>query len=148
MLDKKLLLAASLGLATVAFTAAPVFAEEQEDEDLIPGEITGSVALTSDYSFRGISQTDKGPALQEASSTQSIPALPAPLPTPASGVRTSTSTTATRRTWRSTSCSACVVQSAIPASAGIWAAPTIPIRVRTKRTASTSTTTTGKSSPA
>jgi len=64
MLDKKLLLAASLGLATVAFTAAPVFAEEQEDEDLIPGEITGSVALTSDYSFRGISQTDKGPALQ------------------------------------------------------------------------------------
>lgn len=63
MFDKKLLIAASLGLAAAAFTAAPVFAEEQEDDGL-PGDITGSVALTSDYSFRGVSQTDKGPALQ------------------------------------------------------------------------------------
>lgn len=32
--------------------------------DIIPGEFSGSVALTSEYVFRGISQSDEQPALQ------------------------------------------------------------------------------------
>lgn len=34
------------------------------DEDIIPGEVSGGVALTSDYVFRGISQTDRNAAIQ------------------------------------------------------------------------------------
>lgn len=30
----------------------------------IPGEFSANVALTSDYVFRGIIQTDEGPAIQ------------------------------------------------------------------------------------
>ncbi|MBK8209752.1 MAG: hypothetical protein IPK78_06995 [Rhodospirillales bacterium] len=35
-----------------------------EEDDIIPGTIAGTVALTSDYMFRGISQTDNNPAVQ------------------------------------------------------------------------------------
>jgi len=47
-----------LGLAFLA-SAAPAFAEETK-----PFTVNGSATLTSDYRFRGISQTDKGFALQ------------------------------------------------------------------------------------
>lgn len=53
-------------LAVALFAAAvsgPALADEDEDS-LIPGTFAGSVALTSDYRFRGISQTDKNAALQ------------------------------------------------------------------------------------
>lgn len=39
-------------------------ADADTDEDIIPGEVSGGVALTSDYVFRGISQTDRDPAIQ------------------------------------------------------------------------------------
>ena len=42
-----------------AFAAAPAFAD-----DSAPVTITGSVALTSEYRLRGISQTDTDPAIQ------------------------------------------------------------------------------------
>jgi uncharacterized protein (TIGR02001 family) len=48
-------------LAAVA--TAPALAQDDES-DPIPGTIAGSVALTSDYIFRGISQTDNNPAIQ------------------------------------------------------------------------------------
>ena len=47
-----------LGLAFLA-SASPAFAEETK-----PFTVNGSATLTSDYRFRGISQTDKGFALQ------------------------------------------------------------------------------------
>lgn len=42
--------------AIAAVTAAPAFAQEVT--------ISGNVALTTDYAFRGVSQTDENPALQ------------------------------------------------------------------------------------
>jgi uncharacterized protein (TIGR02001 family) len=42
----------------------PPAAAAEEEEDWIPGEISGSVALTTDYIFRGISQTDHNAAAQ------------------------------------------------------------------------------------
>jgi uncharacterized protein (TIGR02001 family) len=42
-----------VGMATVAHA-----------EDELPVKVTGSVAFTSDYTFRGISQTDRNPAVQ------------------------------------------------------------------------------------
>lgn len=42
--------------ALVAATAAPAFAQDVS--------ISGNVALTTDYAFRGISQTDENPAVQ------------------------------------------------------------------------------------
>lgn len=54
-------LAATL-LAGTALAATPAFADEAD----APADITvsGNVALTSDYRFRGISQTDGNPAIQ------------------------------------------------------------------------------------
>ncbi|MEM8838686.1 MAG: TorF family putative porin [Pseudomonadota bacterium] len=43
---------------------APVVEEVEEKSSLLPGEISGSVGLYSDYRFRGISQTDRGPSVQ------------------------------------------------------------------------------------
>lgn len=40
--------------------SAPSFA----DESVLPGTFTGNVAVTSEYSFRGIAQSDEHPALQ------------------------------------------------------------------------------------
>lgn len=44
-------------------TAQPVFADEPE-EDWLPGTVAGSAAFTTDYTFRGISQTSEGAAAQ------------------------------------------------------------------------------------
>jgi uncharacterized protein (TIGR02001 family) len=64
MLNKKLLTAA---VTTVLFGGAGL-SQAQERDDLDPSssgfEISGNVALTSDYRFRGISQSDKNPAIQ------------------------------------------------------------------------------------
>lgn len=51
-------------LATLLLAAAPAFAEEKKDEKLIPGDLTATVTLATDYIFRGISQTKNGPAIQ------------------------------------------------------------------------------------
>lgn len=48
----------------LAVAIGPVAGQEEEEKELIPGEVTGGVALTSDYVFRGISQTDREPAIQ------------------------------------------------------------------------------------
>ncbi len=54
-MNKKLLSVAVATALTAGFTAAPAQAEI---------EISGNVALTSDYRFRGISQSDEEPAVQ------------------------------------------------------------------------------------
>ncbi|MFO1129236.1 MAG: TorF family putative porin [Rhodospirillales bacterium] len=59
---KKLLLPIALGVAIVA---GPAVAEDEEEPgSWLPGEFSGSVALTSNYIYRGISQTDNEPAIQ------------------------------------------------------------------------------------
>lgn len=57
---------AILGVATVLCLASTVRAEEEAAKigDWIPGTISGSVTVVSDYSFRGISQTQTDLALQ------------------------------------------------------------------------------------
>jgi len=63
----KILLAAGLGLIC---TVAPSFAEGEEaaeettKESWLPGSLSGNVGVVTDYSFRGISQTNKNMALQ------------------------------------------------------------------------------------
>lgn len=53
--------AAAIGL----FVSGAALAQSSTETALpFPGKITGSVALTSDYIYRGISQTDEHPALQ------------------------------------------------------------------------------------
>lgn len=44
--------------------AASASAQESELSAAIPGELTANVALTTDYVYRGISQSDEGPAIQ------------------------------------------------------------------------------------
>jgi uncharacterized protein (TIGR02001 family) len=39
-------------------------AAEEEDEGLIPGDFSATVAITTDYVWRGLTQTDEGVALQ------------------------------------------------------------------------------------
>jgi uncharacterized protein (TIGR02001 family) len=54
-----------LGLIALAgglLAASPALAEDKDDG--IPGELAVTLALTTDYVFRGISQTDSGPAVQ------------------------------------------------------------------------------------
>jgi uncharacterized protein (TIGR02001 family) len=64
MLNKKLLTAA----VSAAFLSGAGLAQAQERDDLDPSssgfEISGNVALTSDYRFRGISQSDESAAIQ------------------------------------------------------------------------------------
>ena len=57
-----LLTAAMLGAVLLSGTAA--VAQEKEKKSMIPGTFSANVALTSEYYFRGISQTDDKPALQ------------------------------------------------------------------------------------
>lgn len=78
MLDTKRLLPIAAILlaaaATPALAQAPTetpatpteepAAEAEDTDDWFPGTIAGTVALTSDYMFRGISQTDNNPAVQ------------------------------------------------------------------------------------
>ena len=65
MLNKKLLTAA---VATALFSGAGLIqAQERDDVDVASGDgfqISGNVALTSDYRFRGISQSDESAAIQ------------------------------------------------------------------------------------
>lgn len=64
MLNKKLLSVA----VTTALMAGAGLAQAQEKDDMDPSssgfEISGNVALTSDYRFRGISQSDESAAIQ------------------------------------------------------------------------------------
>jgi len=55
MLNKKLLSVAVASALAAGFTAAPALAEV---------DVSGNVALTSDYKFRGISQSDESIAIQ------------------------------------------------------------------------------------
>src|SRR4051812_17083639 len=53
--------------AVIGFSAAPVAAMAEDapaPESWIPGSFTGNVALTSDYVFRGVSQTNNNVAIQ------------------------------------------------------------------------------------
>lgn len=52
--QKTIILGAAAALSTASAAA----------EDLFPGSLTGSAALTTEYVFRGISQTDEDPAVQ------------------------------------------------------------------------------------
>ena len=64
-----------LGLAvTLVLAALPLvsFAQEAEGVEEAESPFSWSVAVTSDYVFRGISQTDEGPALQ-ADLTYTVP---------------------------------------------------------------------------
>ena len=56
-------LSLSLGIAAICalFAATPAVAQ---DKSPIPGSFSANVALTSEYYFRGISQTDDAPAIQ------------------------------------------------------------------------------------
>ncbi len=56
-----LLAAAAVGMMV---GLQPALAADEETDDPIPGEISAGAALTSDYVFRGISQTDGDPAVQ------------------------------------------------------------------------------------
>jgi uncharacterized protein (TIGR02001 family) len=65
----KRIFAIALAAAFVAATAPSVRADDADDKALIPekdvpGKFTANVGLTSDYLFRGISQTDDSPAIQ------------------------------------------------------------------------------------
>jgi uncharacterized protein (TIGR02001 family) len=52
----------STAVLALTLSAAAVHADKNGEENSI--QVSGNVALTSDYKFRGISQTDGGPALQ------------------------------------------------------------------------------------
>ncbi|MFA7430524.1 MAG: TorF family putative porin [Rhodospirillaceae bacterium] len=52
-----------IALLSLAVMAIPVVAVAQ-DAKILPGEISGNVGIASDYTFRGISQTDEKPAVQ------------------------------------------------------------------------------------
>lgn len=57
----------SLLALSVALLASPLaWADDKKDEGPIPGEFAATVTFTTDYTFRGISQTDSGPAVQGA----------------------------------------------------------------------------------
>lgn len=53
---KKLFLLASVAMLS--------FSSSSFAQDNIPGNFSGTIGLTSEYSFRGISQSDEGPAIQ------------------------------------------------------------------------------------
>ncbi len=53
--------------AAFLFTATPAFAQQQDNNSLLPdgyGQLIATLGAVSDYRFRGISQTDEDPALQ------------------------------------------------------------------------------------
>jgi uncharacterized protein (TIGR02001 family) len=62
MFRKQLMTAVAAAFAGMSF-AAMSFAQDKQDK-LVPGDFAASVAFTTDYVFRGISQTDSGPAVQ------------------------------------------------------------------------------------
>jgi uncharacterized protein (TIGR02001 family) len=54
----------SFVVAVLVSGAVPALAEDKKEDSVIPGDLAFTLALTSDYVFRGISQTDSGPAIQ------------------------------------------------------------------------------------
>lgn len=54
-------LACVMGVASLGVVQTSAYAEE---DSILPGELSANVGFTSDYRFRGISQTDRGPAIQ------------------------------------------------------------------------------------
>jgi uncharacterized protein (TIGR02001 family) len=60
---KSLALAGTVGMALILSSIAPAMAEDKADS-FIPGEASATLTLTSDYPYRGISQTGEGPAIQ------------------------------------------------------------------------------------
>lgn len=67
MIDVKRML--PIAVALLAAAGQPALAEEapaatEQPGSWFPGTFTGTVALTNDYIFRGISQTDHNPAIQ------------------------------------------------------------------------------------
>ena len=54
-------LTAAAAILLLASHTAPA---QEKSDTWLPGELTGALALTTDYVFRGISQTDSGPAVQ------------------------------------------------------------------------------------
>ena len=53
-----------LGAAAAALMSAPAMAGERFDAGVLSGELSANVTLSSNYMFRGISQTDNAPAIQ------------------------------------------------------------------------------------
>lgn len=53
-----------LSTAVVAALSSAAYAEENDIFSSIPGAISGTVSIVSDYSFRGITQSDENPAIQ------------------------------------------------------------------------------------
>lgn len=53
-----------LGAAAAALMSAPAMAGERFEAGFLSGELSANVTMTSDYVFRGVSQTDEGPAIQ------------------------------------------------------------------------------------
>jgi len=53
-----------LALALVAMFALPVYAQDEAPAEEESNLISGSLAFTSDYRFRGVTQTNEDPALQ------------------------------------------------------------------------------------
>ncbi len=53
-----------LAAALTGSAATAAFADDGNDDGLIPGTITGNIAFTTDYRFRGTTQTQGDPALQ------------------------------------------------------------------------------------
>lgn len=53
-----------LGAATAALLASPALAGERFEAGPLSGELSANVGMTTDYVFRGISQSDEGPAIQ------------------------------------------------------------------------------------
>jgi uncharacterized protein (TIGR02001 family) len=58
------LLASSLALATALAFASSAQAQEEAAEDGFAGAFSGNVAITSNYLYRGITQSGDGPAIQ------------------------------------------------------------------------------------
>lgn len=54
----------AIGVSGLSSTAFAADEEEGFIDSLLPGEFSGGSALVTDYRFRGISQTDEGPAIQ------------------------------------------------------------------------------------
>lgn len=61
MKNKLATIGVTLGIGMFAFAAAPSLAAEQS---ATPGSFSANVSLTSEYYFRGLSQTDDAPAIQ------------------------------------------------------------------------------------
>lgn len=51
-------------LSAVLVMSAPAIAAAQEDSSPLPGSFSGNIAITSDYVFRGYTQTSEDPAVQ------------------------------------------------------------------------------------